>query len=311
MSLDLRVLQRLQRDTGFNIDFLEKAYHITRILLGIFTYKGLKENLALKGGTALNFVYLDIPRLSVDLDLNYTGSLEKEEMLRKRKEILQELYKLAGSLGYKISKRPESYIMERLLLKYKRLSGLQDSIRVEINYLERVPVIKIVHKTFNHFFNLKEFRVKTYILEEIAAMKTKAMVERLYARDIFDIYQISQLRLDKILLRKLMILYILMVGRKPEIDSLISKVKKYDEKEMTKAIKPFLREEWNKSLEPKKIKRTVEEFYRKIFIPDESDLSFLKALDSKKLNLKILFGKLGFNPQAEKHPALLWALNIE
>lgn len=102
-----------------------------------------------------------------------------------------------------------------------------------------------------------------------------------------------------------------MVGRKPEIDSLISKVKKYDEKEMTKAIKPFLREEWNKSLEPKKIKRTVEEFYRKIFIPDESDLSFLKALDSKKLNLKILFGKLGFNPQAEKHPALLWALNIE
>jgi len=33
--MELRVLQKLQRDTGFNADFIEKAYHITRILFGI------------------------------------------------------------------------------------------------------------------------------------------------------------------------------------------------------------------------------------------------------------------------------------
>ena len=81
MNLNLRALQKLQRDTGFNIDFLEKAYHITKILFGVFAHNELKENLALKGGTALNFIYFDIPRLSVDLDLNFVGALENTEDL--------------------------------------------------------------------------------------------------------------------------------------------------------------------------------------------------------------------------------------
>jgi len=309
MVLSLRSLQKLQRDTGFNINFLEKVHHITRILSGIFSHKQIRENVALKGGTALNFIYLDVPRLSVDLDLNFIGAVEKEEMLRKRAEVSKEILKLADSLGYKVSKRPESYIMERLLLKYRMLSGLSDSIRLEINYLDRVPVIKIIHKTFDHIFDLEKFKVITYTIEEIAAMKTKAMVERLYARDILDIYNISQLKLDNVMLKKLMILYILMARKKPDINDLISKIKEYNDKEMIKAIKPFIREGQERSLDPVLIKRSVESFFKTVFVLDDSDLEFIESLKSGKLNLKILFGRLDFNPRAEKHPPLIHALS--
>lgn len=41
-------------------------------------------DLAMRGGTAINLFMLDIPRLSVDIDISYVGALAREEMLRER-----------------------------------------------------------------------------------------------------------------------------------------------------------------------------------------------------------------------------------
>ena len=43
--------------------------------------------LALKGGTALNLVISEVPKLSVDIDLNYIGAEECESMLAERPRI--------------------------------------------------------------------------------------------------------------------------------------------------------------------------------------------------------------------------------
>jgi predicted nucleotidyltransferase component of viral defense system len=42
-----------------------------------------------KGGTALNFFYLNLTRLSVDTDLNYIGHIDREATLRDRPEIVK------------------------------------------------------------------------------------------------------------------------------------------------------------------------------------------------------------------------------
>jgi len=308
MALDLRSLQKVQRDTGFSADFLEKAYHLTQILAGIFGNEELGKSLALKGGTALNFVYLNVPRVSIDLDFNFVGALEKRAMLQARPMIAEGIAQVAASMGYRISEKPASYIMDRLLLRYARLSGLPDSIKVEINYLERTPFLRIERKRFRDIFEGNPFLVDTYAAEEIAAMKTKAMVERLYARDIYDIYHMARLKLDRMMLRKLMILYMLMAGKRPEMDALILRVQKYDEQDIITAIKPFLREREVKRLNPAKIKKTVGEFYSEVFVLDENDRRFLESLDSGKIDLRILFGEMDFIHQANNHPALLRAL---
>lgn len=310
MELNLRSLQKLQRDTGFNLDFLEKTFHMTEILSGIFKDKQIGSDFALKGGTALNFIYLGLPRLSVDLDLNFTGNLEKKQMLARRKDLPKEISALAGSLGYRMTKRPSSYIMERYVLRYKRLRGLPDSLRIEINYLERAPFIRITRKTFDHIFDFEKFKVNTYTIEEIAAMKTKAMVERLYARDIFDIYEISKLSLNDKIMKKLMVLYILMARKEPDVNDLILKVKKYNDNEIIRAIRPFLRRDQGGDLNPAFIKKTVEDFYKKVFVLDDSEKEFIEKLKSGKLDLKSLFRKEDFNPQADKHPGLIRALDL-
>lgn len=161
--MDLRELRKIQRDTGFNPGFIEKVYQLTRILEAVYSDNNLKEYLALKGGTALNFIYLNIPRLSVDLDFNFVGALEKNKMLQLRPTVTDRIKVVADNLGFTTSKKPFSYILDRFLLRYRSLQGLRDSMRIEINYLERIPVVVPVQKSFHHFFgDIERFKVKTY-----------------------------------------------------------------------------------------------------------------------------------------------------
>ena len=73
--LTRKKFEQLQKTTGFNLDLLEKVYHLTRTLNKIKEHLLLKENLILKGGTALNFIFFPISRISIDLDFDYTGAI--------------------------------------------------------------------------------------------------------------------------------------------------------------------------------------------------------------------------------------------
>ncbi len=305
--MELRALQKLQRDTGFNADFIEKAYHITKILFGISENGELSKNLALKGGTVLNFVYLNIPRLSIDIDLNFVGALEKEEMLKRRPRVSDGIQYMAEKLGYKAVVKPPSYIIDRFLLKYPTLKETRDSIKVEVNYLERVSFVGNVKRNFKHFFtDIPEFTVSTYTVEEICAMKTKAMVERLYARDIFDMYNISKLELKKEIAKKLTILYMLMAQKRPEVETLVSKIRRYEDKEIIRQVAQFVRQYY--AVNATTVKRRVADFYENIFKLDGNDRKFLKRAEEGIIELDILFDGIRYNKEAQKHPSLCHAL---
>lgn len=65
------------RANGFNAEVVEKVFHLTHLLNVLNTHPSLKGRWVLKGGTALNLFVLRHPRLSVDIDLNYVGALER------------------------------------------------------------------------------------------------------------------------------------------------------------------------------------------------------------------------------------------
>jgi len=67
--------------TGFRPDVLEKVAQRLGLLDALRSHPFLKGKLALKGGTALNLFVFDVPRLSVDIDLNYVGAEDREGML--------------------------------------------------------------------------------------------------------------------------------------------------------------------------------------------------------------------------------------
>ena len=151
--LTRKEFEKIQKTTGLNLELLGKVYHLTRMLNEIGKYPILKENLTLKGGTALNFLYLDIPRLSIDLDFDYTGKITKEEMTKQRPWIEKEIKDIASKLKYKIKDRGSSYIISRQSLQYQTTRNTKDQIKVEINYLNRIPLGKRDVKKFIDFTN--------------------------------------------------------------------------------------------------------------------------------------------------------------
>ena len=94
MKVDPRYIQRLAFDLGFQPASLEKCWRLTTLLSRFVDHPQLGKALLLRGGTAINFLYADLPRLSVDVDLDYIGALEKERMLKDRPSIEEEIRKI-------------------------------------------------------------------------------------------------------------------------------------------------------------------------------------------------------------------------
>lgn len=87
MEISKQKLLKEALETGFRPEIMEKVWHLMAILDGISVHPFLKERLVLKGGTALNLFFFDLPRLSMDIDLNYIGQLDRQEMLLERPEV--------------------------------------------------------------------------------------------------------------------------------------------------------------------------------------------------------------------------------
>ena len=72
---------------NFIRDTLEKVYRLADVLAYLHANPLTQNTLALKGGTAINLTILDLPRLSVDIDLDYSENQTREEMMNNREKI--------------------------------------------------------------------------------------------------------------------------------------------------------------------------------------------------------------------------------
>jgi len=64
----------------------------------------------LRGGTAVNLFYLDLARLSVDIDLNYIGQIERAKMLTERPLIVAAIDQLCRALEYWVRRVPTTML---------------------------------------------------------------------------------------------------------------------------------------------------------------------------------------------------------
>ena len=62
---------RAAKEKGFPRDTFEKVLRLKEVLAFINSYDFLRKHLVLKGGTAINMTVFALPRLSVDIDMDY------------------------------------------------------------------------------------------------------------------------------------------------------------------------------------------------------------------------------------------------
>ncbi|WP_455389460.1 nucleotidyl transferase AbiEii/AbiGii toxin family protein, partial [Petrachloros mirabilis] len=75
--------------------------------------------LALKGGTALNLFYFDVPRLSVDIDLNYVGAADRETMLEDRPKLEEAVQAVCAREGFTVRRLPTDHAGGKWRMSYK------------------------------------------------------------------------------------------------------------------------------------------------------------------------------------------------
>lgn len=97
-ELDVRA-----REYGFNRDTFEKVLRLRTILDFLNTHEYMREHLLLKGGTAINLTVFNLPRLSVDIDLDFVPNLTREETVNERECLTEILKEFMSEQGYSLS----------------------------------------------------------------------------------------------------------------------------------------------------------------------------------------------------------------
>lgn len=166
-------------------DMVEQDLIICRALTEIYNNSYLSGNLAFRGGTALNKLFIHPqPRYSEDIDLVQISpgpiketivAIQKTLSFLGKSEVRQKANN--NTIVFKFS----SESMPRVVLKLK----------VEINCREHFTVLGIQDIKFNlnSSWHKAECILKTYKAEELLATKLRALYQRRKGRDLFDLFK--------------------------------------------------------------------------------------------------------------------------
>ncbi len=132
-----QTLQRLADATGHQLGTLEKVLRLLDLLQEIARDPVLSERLVLKGGTALNVFHLGLDRLSVDIDLNYIGALDRAVMETERPTVDAALNRLLASQGYSVRRQPDEHAGGKWLARHASALGGNATLELDVNYMAR------------------------------------------------------------------------------------------------------------------------------------------------------------------------------
>jgi hypothetical protein len=189
MNVSHERLASESRATGFRPEVLEKVIHLLNLLEGFNRHPFLQGRLALKGGTALNLFIFDMPRLSVDIDLNYIGALDRDAMTAQRPKIEQAIQAVCSREGMNISRLPTDHAGGKWRLRYASALGGDGNLEVDLNFMFRAPLWPVV-ELGTRIGPASVSRISVLDLHELAAGKLAALFARHASRDLFDAHHL-------------------------------------------------------------------------------------------------------------------------
>lgn len=199
------------RAGGYKPEILEKVYRLLDVFQQILSVTFLKERLVLKGGTALNlFCFVQLPRLSIDIDLNYIGALSRGKMLEEKPIIMDAVEQIMVQNQFERHRAPMRHAGGKMIWFYPSLLGQRGSLEIDINFMYRQPLFPILWKTPN----IGEYHTlngPVLDIHELAAGKLSALFDRCASRDWFDAhYLLTHMPLEKHKLKLALVIYLAM-----------------------------------------------------------------------------------------------------
>jgi len=186
VNLTPEALAREVAATGFGAEPLEKVFRLMALLDALNSHPFLKTRIALKGGTAINLFHFAVPRLSVDIDLNYVGAADRETMLAERPKVEQAVRAVCSREGLNVRRMPTEHAGGKWRLAYVGARGSPGNLEIDVNFLLRTPLWPCVVTDGHPVGSLRAAPVRVLDLHELAAGKMAALLARSASRDLFD-----------------------------------------------------------------------------------------------------------------------------
>ena len=178
---------RAAKQHGFVRDTFEKVLRLKEILCYLNEEEYLREHLLLKGGTAINLTVFNLPRLSVDIDMDYTPNDTKEDMLKAREKITTLIKDYMNAEGYQLSKGSRfTHSLDAFYYQYQNAGGNRDMIKIELNYSLRAHILEPVHRRILSEAFDDGMTIRMVAPMEIFAAKGNVLISRAAARDLYD-----------------------------------------------------------------------------------------------------------------------------
>jgi predicted nucleotidyltransferase component of viral defense system len=315
MRLSRERLMAESEATGFRPEVLEKVIHLLNLLTVFQRHPALGGRLALKGGTALNLFCFDLPRLSVDIDLNYVGAAGREDMLADRDKVERVLQLVCQREELSVTRVPSDHAGGKWRLRYGSALGGSGNLEIDLNFMFRVPLWPVTPMDSVDVGTYSASGIPVFDLHELAAGKLAALFARQASRDLFDAHKLltaAELAPDH--LRLAFILYGAMNRRDWRTISLDDLG--CDPRELENQLLPVLSRSVRESLQADWAVRMVATCRERLsglvqFTLNEAD--FLdRLLDHGEIVPSLLTDNAEMAARIQDHPLLRWkALNVQ
>jgi predicted nucleotidyltransferase component of viral defense system len=302
---------RLAVEHGFIRDTFEKVSRLVGLLAFFERDPALSKYLALKGGTAINLTIFSLPRLSVDIDLDFTENLPLEETTAVRETLRDTLDKYMAMNGYVFSadRSKQYHALDSSIYHYINAGGVKDNIKIEINYSLRCHVLPLTCRQIVTLGVFEPINVLSLDPIEIFAAKIVALLTRAAARDLYDVHNMVSHSLFNEgqweMLRKCAVFYCALSAESVPIEMDFSKMDALTEREIRTRLVPMLRrkEPFNLSV----ARDAVRNYLIKLLALPDNEKQFLTSFRNGEYRPELLFAGDELK-HIREHPMIAWKM---
>jgi predicted nucleotidyltransferase component of viral defense system len=311
MRFSGELLNREAGVTGFRPEILEKVFQLLHLLKSLLSHPYLRERIVLKGGTALNLFYFNVPRLSVDIDLNYIGAVDRAVMMQERPEVERAVQAVCSREDFTIRRQPSDHAGGKWSLRYESGLGAGGNLEVDLNFMFREPLFSFDVLDSKQVGSFQTRAVPVIDIHELAAGKLAALFSRQASRDLYDAHlMLRQWDFNNEMLRLAFVVYGAMNRKDWRTVSLTDVT--YDWQELENQLVPVLSESLVENINLQEWTETLVEECRQLLsntlLPlKDNEIEFLTMLnDSGEIWPDLLTGDEGLQATISVHPLLKW-----
>lgn len=208
-------IQQRAREVGVRDQQIEKDYILSWILKGIAQHCQLSKNIVFKGGTVLKKIYFKDYRFSEDLDFTLINNeLANEQIFEWFRETFEYIKEEANipleiidnneptSAITKVDKHEDARLNDTVgqgginfYISYVGPLGGQGNnkrVKIDVSRNEQLVFEPVMKDVFIGYTDMEEHQLLCYPLEEVLVEKMRSVMQRMQARDFYDIWYLLE-----------------------------------------------------------------------------------------------------------------------